>query len=217
MLYSSTAITYSVLTILSRGKRSFEQMGLIIGRSGDTVKRLLHPTQSSFKISRSICKSIFVKEKTVYIGIDDTLLKKVYSRFMQGAGMFFDTKVGRSIMAYKLAICMVTNGKISIPIDCAYMFSKEILDSIKEKFPGKYGITKSFVNVARKLFGDDKIIIVVDGLYASVDFIRWCKKEKLRLEARMHNNRVVEYKGRRVKVKDLLQLKGFARWLVQYQ
>jgi hypothetical protein len=208
MLYSSTAITYSVLTILSRGKRSFEQMGLLIGRSGDTVKRLLHPTQSSFEISRNTCKTVFAKEKTVYVGIDDTLLKKIYSRFMQGAGMFFDTKIGRRIMAYKLAICMITNGKIAIPIDCAYMFSKEILDTIKEKFPNKDEITKSFVNVARKLFGDDKIIIVVDGLYTSVEFIRWCKKEKLRLEARMHSNRVVEYKGRKIKVKDLLQLKG---------
>jgi hypothetical protein len=75
---------------------------------------------------------------------------------MQGAGMFFVTKIGRRIMAYKLAICMITNGKIAIPIDCAYMFSKEILDSIKEKFPCKNEITKSFVNVARKLFGDDK-------------------------------------------------------------
>jgi hypothetical protein len=208
MLYSSTAITYSVLTILSRGKRSFEQMGLLIGRSGDTVKRLLNPTQSSFEISRNICKSVFEKEKTIYVGIDDTLLKKTYSRFMQGAGMFFDTKIGRCIMAYKLAICMITNGKIAIPIDCAYMFSKEILDTIKEKFPDKNEITKLFINIARKLFGNDKIIVVVDGLYASVELIRWCKQEKLRLEARMHSNRVVEYKGQRIKVKDLLKLKG---------
>lgn len=208
MLDLSTVIKYPVLTILSRGRRSFEQMGLLIDRSGDTVKRLLNPTQSSFEISRSICKTVFKKEKVVYVGIDDTLLKKIYSKLMQGAGMFFDTKIGRRIMAYKLAICMITNGKIAIPIDCAYMFSKEILDSIKEKFPGKNEITKSFVNVARKLFGDDKIIIVVDGLYASVEFIRWCKQEKLRLEARMHSNRVVEYKDRRIKVKDLLMLKG---------
>lgn len=208
MLYSSTAITYSVLTILSRGKRSFEQMGLLIGRSGDTVKRLLHPAQSSFAITRNICQSIFEKEKTVYVGIDDTLLRKIYSQFMQGAGMFFDTKIGRRIMAYKLAICMITNGKIAIPIDCAYMFSKEVLDSIEEKFPSKDDIAKSFVQTARKLFADAKIIIVVDGLYVSVEFIRWCRSEKLKLEARMASNRVVEYKGEKIRVSNLLKLKG---------
>jgi hypothetical protein len=183
-------------------------MGLLIGRSGDTVKRLLHPAGTSFDISRNVCKKMFAQEKVVYVGIDDTLLRKIYSKIMQGTGMFFDTKIGRCIMAYKLAICMITNGKISIPIDCAFMFSKEILDEIKEKFPSKDDIAKSFVQAARNLFADTKIIVVVDGLYASVKFIRWCRTENLRMEARMHSNRVVEYKGKRIKVKDLLKVKG---------
>ena len=208
MLYSSTILKYPVLTILSRGKRSFEQMGLLIGRSGDTIKRLLHPAEDSFEISRNICKTVFAKEKVVYVGIDDTLLRKIYSLFMQGAGMFFDTKIGRCIMAYKLAICMITNGKIAVPIDCAYMFSKEILDSIEEKFPSKDDIAKSFVQTARKLFDDAKIIVVVDGLYASVEFIRWCRSQNLKMEARMHSNRVVEYKGEKIRISNLLKLKG---------
>jgi hypothetical protein len=201
MLYASTTLIYPALIILSRSKRSFEYMGLLIGRSGDTVKRLLHPAGYSFEVSRNICKSILLKEKIVYVGIDDTLLKKIYSKFMQGAGMFFDTKIGRRIMAYRLAICMITNGKIAIPIDCAYMFSKEVLDEIEEKFPSKDEIAKSFVNAARKLFADAKIVIVVDGLYSTVGFIQWCRSENLRLEARMHNNRVVEYKNQRIRVK----------------
>ncbi len=208
MLYSSTILKYPVLTLLSRGKRSFENMGLLIQRSGDTVKRLLHPAQSSFEISKNICKKVFEKEKFVYVGIDDTLLKKIYSKFMQGAGMFFDTKIGRRIMAYKLAICMVTNGKIAIPIDCAYMFSKDILDSIEEKFPSKDDIAKAFVQAARKLFDDAKIIVVVDGLYTSVEFIKWCRSLNLKMEARMHSNRVVEYKGEKIKISNLLKIKG---------
>ena len=208
MLCSSTVLIYPVLAILSRSKKSFENMGLLIQRSGDTVKRLLHPAGHSFEVSKKICKSVFAKDKVVYVGIDDTLLKKIYSRFMQGAGMFFDTKIGRRIMAYKLVICMVTNGKITIPIDCAYMFSKEVLDGIEEKFPSKDEIAKSFVNAARKIFSDAKIIVVVDGLYPTDKFMHWCKAENLRLEARMPSSRVVEYKGQRIKVKDLLQLKG---------
>ncbi len=208
MLYSSTVLKYPVLTLLSRGKRSFENMGLLIQRSGDTVKRLLHPAAHSFNVSRSICQSMFAKNEILCVGIDDTLLRKIYSRFMQGAGMFFDTKIGRSIMAYKLVIGIITDGKFAIPIDCAYIFAKEILDSIDEKFPTKDEIAKSFVKTAIKLFPDKKIIVVVDGLYTSVEFVRWCKLENIKLEARMHSNRVVEYDGERIKIKDLLKKNG---------
>ena len=71
MLYSSTVLKYPVLTLLSRGKRSFENMGLLIQRSGDTVKRLLHPAAHSFNVSRSICQSMFAKNEILcerYIG-----------------------------------------------------------------------------------------------------------------------------------------------------
>jgi hypothetical protein len=47
---------------------------------------------------------------------------------MQGAGMFYDTKIGRCIMAFRLVIGVVTGGKFAIPIDCAYLFAKELLD-----------------------------------------------------------------------------------------
>jgi hypothetical protein len=130
MLYSSTILKYPVLMLLSRGKRSFENMGLLIQRSGDTVKRLLHPAEYSFQVSRDLCQSVFAKNETLCVGIDDTLLRKCYSKFMQGAGMFFDTKIGRCIMAYRLVICIITDGKFAVPIDCAYMFAKEILDEI---------------------------------------------------------------------------------------
>ena len=207
MLYSSTILKYPVLILLS-SKRSFENLGLLIQRSGDTVKRLLHPAGQSFQVSRDISKSMFAREKTLCVGIDDTLLRKIYSKFMQGAGMFFDTKIGRSIMAYKLVICIITDGKFAVPIDCAYMFAKEILDSIDEKFPSKDEIAKSFVKTAIKLFPGKKIIVVVDGLYASVAFVRWCRTENIKLEARMHSTRVVEYKGDKIRIKDLLKKKG---------
>jgi hypothetical protein len=208
MLCSSTILKYPVLTIVSMGKRSFENMGNLIKRSGDTVKRLLSPADQSFEVSRAICKEIFAKRKTVYVGIDDTLIRKIYSRFMQGAGFFFDTKIGRCIMAYRLAIGIITDGKFTIPINCAYMFAKEILDSIEEKFPTKDEIAQSFVLTAINLFPDKTLIAVVDGLYTTIAFVRWCKGKKMRLEARMHSNRVVTYKGKRIKVKDLLNIKG---------
>lgn len=208
MLALSTIITYPVLLFLSRGKKSFENLGTLIQRSGDTARRLLQPAKHSFLASRSISQSMFANDKTLYVAIDDTLVKKIHSKFMRGAGMFFDTKIGRRIMAYRLAICIVTDGKFAIPIDCNYFFPKEILDLIDEKYPTKTDIAKAFVKVALKLFPDKKIIVVVDGLYSSVEFISWCRHENIKLEARMHSNRVVEFNGERIEINKLLLKNG---------
>ena len=209
MLYASTVITYPLLILLSTiGKKSFENMGRLIQRSGDTVYRLLHPAEVSLGRAQSIAQSMFAKKKTLYISIDDTLIKKIHSTCMQGAGMWFDTKIGRCIMAFRLVIGVVSDGRFSIPIDSAYLFTKELLKLSGEKFPTKDDIAKTVVETAINVFPSTKLIVVVDGLYTSIEFVGWCKCKNIRLEARMHSNRVVEYKGERVKVRDFLNMKG---------
>jgi hypothetical protein len=208
MPYTSTILTYPILTILSTCKRSFENMGLLIQKSGDTVRRLLRPAPESLLLSRSISQSMFKEKRKLLVGIDDTLIKKIHSQFMWGAGMFFDTKIGRCIMAYRLVIGVATDGRFAIPIDCAYLFAKELLDQAGKKFPTKDDLAKSFVATALKLFPKAKIIVVVDGLYTSVEFVKWCRLKNIALEARMHSNRIIYYKGKRIKVRDLLQMKG---------
>ena len=208
MLDISTIITYPLLTLLSIGKKSFENMGQLIQRSGDTVRRLLNPASISFLQSRQIAQSMFTGKKHLYVGIDDTLIKKIYSKMMHGSGMFYDTKIGKRIMAYRLVIGIVTDGRFTIPIDCSFLFSKELLDLIDHNFKTKDDIAKLIVEMAIKLFPNVKITVVVDGLYSTVKFLRWCKLNNIRLEARMHSNRVVEYCGKRIKIKNLLEEKG---------
>jgi hypothetical protein len=210
MLYSSTVVIYPILILLSTiGKKSFENLGHLIQRSGDTVHRLLNPAEISLQQSRSISQTMFGKSRTLFVSIDDTLLKKIYSKLMQGAGMFFDTSIGRQIMAFRLVIAVVTDGKFAIPIDCAYLYAKELLDQMKDKnFPTKDDIAKASVEIALKLFPSHKLIVVADGLYSSVEFVGWCRRKNIRLEARMHSNRVVEYKGKRIKIRDLLKIRG---------
>lgn len=208
MININSVLTYPILTIVSTGKRSFENLGRFLKKSGDTVSRLLQPAEVNLKKSQSISQLMFRKKKKLYCIIDDTLIKKFFSLFMQGAGMFFDTKIGRQIMAYRLVIGMISDGKFAIPIDCAYLFSKELTDELDEKFPSKEDIAKAFVKTAMKLFPWAKIIICADGLYATEEFIRWCKENKFSAEMRMHSNRVVIYKGEKIALKQLLQKKG---------
>jgi len=49
-------------------------------------------------------------------------------------------------------ICLISDGKFAIPIECAYLFSKELLDLIPERFQSKEDIAKCFINLAIKLF-----------------------------------------------------------------
>lgn len=204
----NTIIKYPLLTMLSIGKKSFENMGRCINKSGDTISRLLKPASVSFIQSRRIAQSIFANKKSLYLSIDDTLIKKIYSKLMWGSGRFYDTKIGRCITAYRLMIGMISDGKNYIPIDCAYLFAKELIIMSSTEFPTKDDIAKLIVEIAIKLFPNATITVVVDGLYSTVNFLTWCKSKNIRLEARMHSNRVVEYNGESIKLKDLLNMRG---------
>jgi hypothetical protein len=126
MLYASTVITYPILILLATiGKKSFENLGRLVNKSGDTIYRLLHPAEISFSQSQSIAQTMFKGKKTLYVGIDDTLVKKVHSKMMQKAGMFFDTKIGRQIMAFRLAIAVITDGNFAIPRDFLGFYTKK--------------------------------------------------------------------------------------------
>ena len=208
MLKVSTIITYPVLTLLSIGKKSFENMGKLIHRSGDTVARLLQPASISYAHSQKLCQSMFMNKKKLFFIVDDTLIKKFFSRFMQGSGSFFDTKAGRRITAYRLILGMISDGKLAIPIDSAYLFSKELVDRMAKKPKTKSEIAKDFVELAIQLFPQAKIIVLADGLYSTIDFLTWCVENKIAAEMRMHSNRMVFYKGQKISLKKLLEQKG---------
>ena len=196
-------LKYPILNLLSIGKKSFENLGRVIQKSGNTISRLLQPASISFKYTQYLCQSMFRDKRKLFCIIDDTLIKKIYSQEMQGSGMFYDGKIGRQIMAYKLILCLISDGKFAIPIECAYLFSKELLDLIPEKFQSKEDIAKIFVELAIKLFTKEKIIVVADGLYSTITFLKWLKKNKIATEMRIHSNRVVLFKGEKISLKKL--------------
>lgn len=208
MLNKSTILTYPFLVLLSIGKKSFENMGRFIQTSGRTIASLLLSAEKSFCVAHQICQSIFSGKKKLFLIIDETLIKKIYATNMRGTGMFYDTKIGRCINAFRLVTAMLSDGKYAIPIGCSYLFAKELLDLCTEKFPSKDEIAKSFIKTAIKLFPNVTIVLLADGLYATVDLLRWCIENKVPAEMRMHSNRVVTYKGIKKKLRDLANQRG---------
>jgi len=72
-MFFNTNLTYPILLIMSNGKRSFENMGRTIGKSGDTVRRMLRSTQENHENLRVICKNFFKNTECLFVVIDDTL------------------------------------------------------------------------------------------------------------------------------------------------
>lgn len=208
MLEISTILKYPVLTILSIGKKSFENMGRFMSKSGDTIARLLQPAKTSFSHAQGISQEIFKNKKKLFVIIDDTLIKKFFSQYMQGSGSFFDTKIGRRIKAYKLVLGMISDGTFAVPVDAAYLFSKELADEMKEKKMSKEAIAQTFIMLAVKLFPNTKFVVLADGLYATVSFLQWCIDNKVAAEMRIHSNRKVYYNGKKISLKSLLEQKG---------
>jgi Transposase DDE domain group 1 len=208
MLKISMLIKYPILTVLSTGKKSFENLGRLIKKSGSAIVRILQPAQDSLSFTQSIAQSIFKDKGKLYAIIDDTLIKKFFSMQMQGSGRFYDTKLGKMIMAYKLVLGVITDGKCTIPLYIAYLFSKELVARMDKQPRTKEEIVQEFVKLVVALFPNKKIIFVADGLYATLDFIHWCIENNIALEVRMHSNRVIIYNGSKIRLREIIERKG---------
>jgi hypothetical protein len=201
---------YPLLIIASTiGKKSFENLGRLIGRSGDTVKRMLRPYNATIEWLRQLVETQFLKNRNLVLAIDDTLIKKIYSKWIVGTGRFYDTKICRKIIAYRLIVIMVTDGKLIIPIGCAFEFAKELVEKT-ETIKSKDEIVKELVSIAFKRFSGIKLRLAADGAYATKSFIKWCMEQKIHFEMRMANNRKVIYNGKKVMIREIkeLELKG---------
>lgn len=212
MIIFNNIATYPLLTILTIGKRSFENMGSFIKKSGDTVYRLLRSGAESLDQSKKIAQQIFAGKKELLVVIDATDIKKIHSQMMEGTGWFFDTKISRSINAYRLIIGVISDRKFVVPINAAFTFGKELYANPSEAL----GITvQFFINTAQKLFPDARMIAVLDGAYATIKYLRWALENNIETEVRMHSNRVVEYRGKKQKLREIKEIRPKGRQMAR--
>ena len=213
MIIANNITTYSFLTILTNiGKRSFENMGRLIKKSGDTVGRILRPGNESLDVSKKIAQQIFANKKELVLVIDETIIKKIYSQLMEGAGWFFDTKTSRCMNAYKLIVASITDGKFTVPICSAFTFGKEFYQdpSMAQEITVEF-----FIKTALSLFPGVRIIVSLDGAFATVRYLKWAIENNIATEVRMHSNRVVEYKGKKKRLRDIKEIRPKGRQMAR--
>ena len=214
MSKKNTSIIYSALLILSTTKRSFSALGRLIQKSRDTVRRFLQPKEVVLELAHTIAKNIFKNSNQLFLAIDDTLLSKMFSQNMVGTGYFFDSKIGKRIIAYRLILGVITNGKLTVPIGLGFLFAKELLN--KQDFVlDKLDYIKQFYQKAKELFPNKKIKIAADGLFAAIKFLQWAAHNGVDIIVRMHSNRVVIYNGLLCKIKDIANLQPKGRQMAR--
>ncbi|HWY33741.1 MAG TPA: transposase, partial [Nitrosopumilaceae archaeon] len=202
-MLKSTNICYSLLLIASIERRSFTTLGQVIQKSGDTVRRLLNPVPKIYGLLDNIAIKLFKNTKEVVCSIDDTLLKKAFSRFIEGTDKFFDTLIGRKIMSYKLLTGSITNGQYTIPLRFEFVPSKDMLATAAEF---KEELVKKMILEVLKIFPDKTIIVAADGAFATKKLLKWVLDNGIKMEVRMHANRVIEYNGEKVQIRQITNL-----------
>lgn len=194
---------YPILLIKSIGKKSFQALGSIICKTGKSIQRWMVPSDQIFNQNIALAKQLFADKKTIYLAIDDTLIKKIYSRFMRGSGWFYDSKIRRKIVAYKVMCAAIGDSKHLIPVGAAFLFDKDLLGNLVQS---KNDIVKNMILSITSHFKDKNVIVVMDGLYATKELLGWASKKGLKVEVRMHSNRTVWYKGKYVMIREISRL-----------
>jgi len=154
----------------------------------------------------------FATKKELILIFDETLIRKIYSRLMEGAGSFYDTQLFRRIMAYKLLVAMLTDGSQFFPLMATLIFSTELVPNAKET---KYEWIRKVILKVKALFPRTNLIVVADGAFANKDFLLWCTNNDISVEVRMRSNCSVMYKNEKICIRDIKNLKPKGRQMAR--
>jgi hypothetical protein len=193
-------ITYSLLLISSTHKKNFSAIGRFIKKSGRYVARLMQKMESNFALMEQIIIEKLGDRKEIFITIDNTLIKKMFSKQIEGTGKWVDTKIRRKIMAFKMYTALFTDGKITLPFHAMFANPDELLPKATES---KYDWIKRMIREAQRLFPGKKITLLGDGEFSTIELLRWLKANKIRAEMRMAKSCKVVFNGEAIRISDI--------------
>lgn len=211
MLLRNMLITYPAMLITST-KKSFESLGKIIQKTGKTVARTLYLPHEYYDQIMSLTTKEFATKKELVLIFDDTLIRKIHSKLMEGTGRFFDTQLLRRITAYKLLVAMLTDGSVALPLCATFLYPRELLPEPAET---KIQWIQKTIIVVQKIFSKTKLIVTADGAFASKDFLRWCVEHKINAEVRMRSNCIVHFNGKRMAIREISTLQPRGRQMAR--
>lgn len=210
MISTEHKLQYPMALILStENKKTAESLSKLIGKSGDTTLRFLEKKCATWEELITIAITYFRTDK-LYIIIDDSLIEKRFSKFIEASGDNYDSSIGQVYRSLCTVVAVLSDGKNAIPVMHDLWTKKEISPDVQHR-------TKVAVAQELILKIKEKIqikMVIMDGLYATSNMITWCNKHDILFEMRLHSNRKIAIDLNRsdltVKVNDCdkLRLKG---------
>ncbi len=197
--------SYSDLCILSNAKKNFEQLGVLIGKTGKTIAKKLASIESLKTSLEEHCLDFFACAKKLYLIIDLTNILKPFANKMSGSEMSYISSSGSFSNAYKVSVGVITDGFTTLPFSTDFVFSTAIQDTFSPDPKTAIQIAKNVIYRVCRLFFRSNIIVVLDGAYASENLLQFCISNGFAVEVRMHANRVIEYKKQKIALKKILE------------
>jgi DDE superfamily endonuclease len=205
MINIERQLIYPVALLLSTSPRkTCEAMAVIAQVSGDKLCRILREKTVTIRDLIDLARKTLVGKK-LYLIIDDTLIEKIYAKVIQGACDNYDASNGQTYRSLCSITAVLTDGKTVIPVDQALWISAEFAQGAHKK---KWEVAHELI---AKIRAEILIyMLIADGLYATENMLKNCLRLGIFFEMRFHSNRVVEYKGNEVPIRELkdLELKG---------
>jgi len=202
MINIERQLIYPVTLILSTSPRkTCEAMAVVAGVAGDKLCRILKEKMITMHDLINLAKKVLVGKKW-YLIIDDTLIEKIYAKVIAGTCDNFDSSDGSTYRSLCSITAVLTDGKTVIPVDQALWLSAEF---VQGEYKKKWEIAHEII--ARIRTEIPIYMLIADGLYATENMLKKCLSLGILFEMRFHSNRVIDYKGNKVAIRDLIDLK----------
>lgn len=214
--FNHNFVLYSIGLIRSVGKKSCVAMSRVLNLRHDKLLRglcskieLLANCRNPFVI---IANSLACKAAG-WIIIDDTLICKDFSRFIEGVGFSYDSVTGRPRRGLCVVCLVWTNGHVTIPIAFRFWLEPALAQAHYK--------TKSLL--AQELILQYKRVLrfeyfLADGLYCTVEMLKFLRQHNIHFEMRIASNRKVKKAGieRQLKNHPAFKLYGNTRRMTVY-
>jgi len=201
-------VQYVTGLIVAPKKKTCTEMAKALSISHDFLNRALNNEDLLLCIPYAfieLVKQYSIKKKGWLI-IDDTLIAKIYAKLIEGIESHFDSSTRKKLHGYSVVVIAWTNGKITIPLDFEFWFSKDLV--APDVYLKKTQIAQMLIKKITKVIEIKGVIL--DGLYASEEMINFLNKSQIRFEMRMHSNRVIDLPGgKKVQLKKAHLLKMY--------
>src|SRR5215510_1729545 len=183
-------------------KKNFTQLGKIAQVSADMMSRRIAILTDGIATLETIAVKTFSALPRLYVVIDTTMIRKMFSEHIEGTRPIFDNKLGIPFTGFNLFTVGVSDGRIFLPIFGDFAEKNDTVHHEKRID----SLFKKAVLRIKTLFPHTTIIVTADGFFATTALLSWCVENSIMYEGRIHNNRVVTYQGQQQCISEIKTL-----------